>query len=74
MNEVDIHNQNEVRYKMNTSERKKYFKEYYLRSKEEKKEKQPKEVDDKKKNRGRPKKVIPPFKITRFEKPIIIDW
>jgi len=45
-----------------------------LRSKEEKKEKQPKEVDDKKKNRGRPKKVIPPFKITRFEKPIIIDW
>ena len=66
-------NQNEVRYKMTTNERKKYFKEYYLKSKEEKKDKKIKEVKLLKK-RGRPKKIIPPFKITRLEKPITIDW
>lgn len=66
-------NQNEVRYKMTTNERKQYFKEYYLKSKEEKKDKKTKEVKTPKK-RGRPKKIIPPFKITRFEKPITIDW
>tara|TARA_R110001592_G_scaffold108746_2_gene303848 strand:- start:918 stop:1124 length:207 start_codon:yes stop_codon:yes gene_type:complete len=66
-------NQNEVRYKMSSNERKQYFKEYYLRSKEEKKDKKPKE-DKVLKKRGRPKKVIPPFKITRFEKPITITW
>lgn len=64
---------NEVRYKMSTNERKQYFKEYYLRSKEEKKDKKTKEVKVLKK-RGRPKKIIPPFKITRLEKPITIDW
>tara|TARA_R110002012_G_scaffold8173_4_gene37762 strand:+ start:1879 stop:2085 length:207 start_codon:yes stop_codon:yes gene_type:complete len=66
-------NQNEARYKMTTNERKQYFKEYYLKSKEEKKDKKPKEVKTPKK-RGRPKKIIPPFKITRFEKPITIEW
>lgn len=66
-------NQNEVRYKMTTNERKQYFKEYYLKSKEEKKDKKTKEVKTQKK-RGRPKKIIPPFKITRLEKPITIDW
>ena len=66
-------NENEVRYKMTTNERKQYFKEYYLRSKEEKKDKKPKEVKTQKK-RGRPKKIIPPFKITRLEKPITITW
>lgn len=65
--------ENEVRYKMNTNERKQYFKEYYLKSKEEKEDKKPKEVKTLKK-RGRPKKVIPPFKIIRFDKPITIDW
>jgi len=65
---------NEVRYKMTTNERKQYFKEYYLKSKEEKqKDKKPKEVKTQKK-RGRPKKIIPPFKITRLEKPITITW
>tara|TARA_R110000744_G_scaffold179756_5_gene298729 strand:+ start:660 stop:839 length:180 start_codon:yes stop_codon:yes gene_type:complete len=59
---------------MTTNERKQYFKEYYLKSKEEKqKDKKTKEVKLLKK-RGRPKKIIPPFKITRFEKPITIDW
>tara|TARA_R110000824_G_scaffold331487_1_gene518156 strand:+ start:51 stop:260 length:210 start_codon:yes stop_codon:yes gene_type:complete len=65
---------NEVRYKMTTNERKTYFKEYYLKSKEEKKEKQPKETKTLKKKRGRPKKIIPPFKITRLAKPIVLIW
>ena len=66
-------NQNEVRYKMNTKERKQYFKDYYLKSKEDKKVKTPKEVKIPKK-RGRPKKIIPPFKITRLDEPIVMIW
>ena len=37
--------QTDIRYKMNTKERKQYFKEYYLKSKGEKKDNQSKEVD-----------------------------
>jgi len=68
----------EVRYKMNTKERKQYFKEYYLKSKEVKKDKKPKEgnsiTSQNVKKRGRPKKIAPLFKITRFDEPIRLDW
>tara|TARA_R110000782_G_scaffold118540_1_gene209161 strand:+ start:1181 stop:1348 length:168 start_codon:yes stop_codon:yes gene_type:complete len=55
---------------MNEVERKEYFKEYYLKSKRETIEKN---IKDKKK-RGRPKKVVPPFKIIKFDKPYIMIW
>ncbi len=61
------------RYKMTSNERKQYFKEYYLKSKEEKKDKEDKEIK-KPKKRGRPKKIIPPFKITRLVVPIVMIW
>ena len=66
--------ENDERYKMNSNERKQYFKEYYLKTKEEKKEKEEKQVDEPKKKRGRPKKVIPPFKIIRLDEPIVLIW
>ena len=66
--------QTDIRYKMNTKERNQYFKEYYLKSKGEKKDNQSKEVDKPKKKRGRPKKVQPPFKIIHLDKPITLDW
>jgi len=62
------------RYKMTSNERKQYFKDYYLKTKEEKKDKEVDKVDEPKKKRGRPKKVIPPFKITRLAEPIVLIW
>lgn len=77
----------EVRYKMTTKERKQYFKEYYLKSKAKSKSGNPTTtenvsgnpttsgiVSEIPKKRGRPKKVIPKFKITRFDKPITLIW
>lgn len=52
--------------------RKEYFRQYYLKNKENRK------IDDKtengKKKRGRPRKVIPPFSITKLDKPITIRF
>lgn len=52
--------------------RKEYFRQYYLNNKENRKK------DDKpnngKKKRGRPRKVIPPFSITKLDKPITIKF
>ena len=80
-----MNDQSEVRYKMTTKERKQYFKEYYLKSKAKSAKpttsgnpttsgivSQTKSGIPKK--RGRPKKVIPKFKITRFDKPIVMVW
>ena len=53
---------------MNEVERKEYFKEYYLQSKNNSK------VINNKRKRGRPKKIIPPFKIITFDEPITIVW
>ena len=52
---------------MNEVERKEYFKEYYLKSKT-------KEDDDikVKRKRGRPRKIVPQFKIIRFDVPFIM--
>ncbi len=51
--------------------RKEYFRNYYLKNKENRK-------DDKttngKKKRGRPRKVIPPFSIRKLNKPITIKF
>lgn len=53
---------------MGEVDRKEQFKEYYLKSLEEK-------VDKKvKRKRGRPKNIIPKFKITKFDEPITITW
>ena len=52
---------------MNEVERKEYFKEYYLKSK-----KKEDDVVKVKRKRGRPKKIVPQFKITRFDEPILI--
>ena len=52
---------------MNEVERKEYFKEYYLQSKN-------KNIVKNKRKRGRPKKIIPPFKIITFDEPITIVW
>ena len=60
---------------MNNEERKEYFKEYYLRTKEIKKKNHDK--PDKVKTRGvrgRPRKIIPPYKKTYLEEPIIMYW
>ena len=53
---------------MGEVDRKEHFKEYYLKSLEEK-------VDKKvKRKRGRPKNIVPKFKITKFDKPFIMTW
>ena len=59
---------------MNNEERKEYFKEYYLRSKEIKKNPDKKYTTTIRGIRGRPKKNIPPYKKTYLEEPIIMYW
>jgi len=56
---------------MNEVERKEYFKEYYLKSK---KKDEDKDVVKVKRKRGRPKKIVPQFKITRFDEPYLMTW
>ena len=55
---------------MNEVERKEYFKEYYLKSKNKDNTK----IIKNKRKRGRPKNIVPPFKITIFDEPITIVW
>lgn len=72
--------ENTKRYKMNSNQRKLYFKEYYLKSKMKKNNNN--NVDENDENnepiivrkRGRPRKIIPPFKIIRLDKSIELDW
>ena len=54
---------------MNEVERKEYFKEYYLKSK---KKDEDKDVVKVKRKRGRPRKIVPQFKIIRFDVPFIM--
>jgi hypothetical protein len=53
---------------MGEVDRKEHFKEYYLKSLEEK------DKEKVKRKRGRPKNIVPKFKITKFDKPITITW
>ena len=71
--------ENTKRYKMNSNQRKLYFKEYYLKSKMKKNNNNVDENDENNepiivRKRGRPRKIIPPFKIIRLDKSIELDW
>tara|TARA_R110000803_G_scaffold32014_3_gene70872 strand:+ start:531 stop:692 length:162 start_codon:yes stop_codon:yes gene_type:complete len=53
---------------MDEVDRKEQFKEYYLKSFEEK------DKEKVKRPRGRPKNIVPKFKITKLDEPITITW
>ena len=50
--------------------RREYFRQYYLKNKNKKRDTN----DTEGKKRGRPRKIIEPFSIIRFDKPITLSF
>ena len=51
--------------------RREYFRQYYLKNKNKKRDPNNNEGN---KKRGRPRKIIPPFSITKLDKPITLSF